>query len=269
MKAAANDNYDKLINENVNVTRHGGGLLTLIKVTGIFLIGFIVLCFVFNFACYHIVSNLSPESRYKFEDTVAKLVSINDIDQKTKDEKYHQFFADADKIARKLSELDKGLQLNRIHFHITKDIANPNAVSLSNGDIYVTASMLDTIGDDTAMLAFVLCHEMGHYRHQDYLGNIGTRLALALASMIGVDVKVTSSVGSFAVLNFSRDMEYAADEYAVKFLDAAFHSRKGATDFFEKDILIQMPGIFYYLSDHPSDKDRLDRIKKLPKNQKF
>jgi len=72
-------------------------------------------------------------------------------------------------------------------------------------------------------------------------------------------VKIASELTSGLVsLKFSRNDEYEADRYAVKYTYPTDWDARGVGDFFNRmDSHLPMP---VFLSTHPSEKDRVEKV---------
>jgi predicted Zn-dependent protease len=104
------------------------------------------------------------------------------------------------------------------------DLADPNAVALPGGPVYVTKGMLRFIRSDHE-LAAVLAHEIAHtsFRHQMELMRRGNQAAflVILAAIVSRDAGAAAaahlvSLGMLA--GYTRDMERQADLAAIDYL---------------------------------------------------
>ena len=137
----------------------------------------------------------------------------------------------------------------------------PNAFALPGGTMVMTDELVELVDGDTAVLAGVLAHELGHVRHRD-----GMRL-LIQASAVGVLASVV--VGDFSSLltavpvvlgqsAYSRDAERRADAEAVRLLRDAGLSPAVMASFFEK--IAKQQGehrLGIAIASHPADAERI------------
>lgn len=72
---------------------------------------------------------------------------------------------------------------------------------------------------------------------------------------------VASLAYGLGILAFSRDHEYQADEYSVKYLYQTFYDARGIADFFIK--LEDAPHPPEFLSTHPSPENRIEKINEV------
>jgi predicted Zn-dependent protease len=75
-----------------------------------------------------------------------------------------------------------------------------------------------------------------------------------------VDI-VADLAGGLGQLAFSRDHEYQADEYSVKYLYETSYDARGVADFFIK--MSDAPHPPQFLSTHPSPDNRIEKINEV------
>jgi predicted Zn-dependent protease len=148
---------------------------------------------------------------------------------------------------------------------INKDVMN--AFAAPGGKLYFYTGLMKYL-NNASSLAGVLGHEMSHadLRHsarqmQKYYG-----MNFAANILFGTDKtqleQILTDVGSgLAQLQFSRDDEYQADEFSIKYLAGTRYNPKGIAGFFEQ---LNSDGktndTWEVLSTHPSDDHRLNNI---------
>ncbi|RPJ70384.1 MAG: peptidase M48 [Alphaproteobacteria bacterium] len=142
-----------------------------------------------------------------------------------------------------------------------------NAFAVPGGNIYFYTGLMKYL-DNAANLAGVLAHEMAHVdrRHSTEQLTKVYGIGLLLNIITGNDksqleeIAVSMATG-LSSLKFSRDDEYEADEYSVKFLADTDYHPKGISGFFEKlRTEGQTASTFEFLSTHPDDENRLENI---------
>jgi len=79
--------------------------------------------------------------------------------------------AELDAILRKLTAHEQVPQLDYRLFII--DNPTPNALAMPGGGIGVTQGLLDKLTHEEIARAFVLGHELGHFKHRDHLRGMG------------------------------------------------------------------------------------------------
>ena len=149
------------------------------------------------------------------------------------------------------------------------DVAN--AMALPGGLIIVTEGLLDQVESENE-LAFVLGHELGHFRNRDHLRALGRGIVLSLLYTVTMGKDVSGlgiSVSDLALRGFSRKQEIAADAFGL----AVVHARYGHVDeawrLFERwdegeDGTLD---IVAYTSTHPQPADRIERLEELAYTQ--
>jgi len=149
------------------------------------------------------------------------------------------------------------------------DTPEPNAVALPGGVIAVTQGLLETVESENE-LAFVLGHELGHFRNRDHLRGLGRGIAFSLLLVaVGAGggssaVELASLAGQFAQRGFDRDQEIEADRFGLALLAAEYGHVSGAEAFFEH--LPELGGpldgeLASYFSTHPLNADRLQALR--------
>jgi predicted Zn-dependent protease len=139
-----------------------------------------------------------------------------------------------------------------------------NAFCVPGGNIYIYSGIIKFL-DNEAQFAGVLGHEMAHAdrRHtsQQLTLTYGESLLLGLilgnnpSQLTQIIANLAQGLGNLA---YSRDHEYEADSYSVKYLYPTKYDAAGIGDFFTKIGSQSQPPAF--LSDHPSPSDRLAKI---------
>lgn len=155
----------------------------------------------------------------------------------------------------------KGAPPYRLLFR--KSSIGPNAFALPSGDIVMTDELVEALPDDGAVLA-VLAHELGHLHRRHMSRRIiqGSVVAATGALMFG-DVNGMVATASTLVLdlNYSRDAENEADDYAADMLEHNGLPLRNLEQVFEvlgEASKIKPPA---YLSTHPLSADRLARLR--------
>lgn len=142
----------------------------------------------------------------------------------------------------------------------------PNAFATLGGHIVVTRGLYRRMPDENA-LALVIAHEIAHIRARDPISSIGGSAAvgLTLALISGDADSLVPQVGQFVSLGYSRSMESAADDAALEGLQAAYGHARGADQAFDALVAYRheegMPEIPAFLSTHPADTARLERMR--------
>lgn len=148
-----------------------------------------------------------------------------------------------------------------------------NAMALPGGTIVVFTGLLDKIEGEEE-LAFVLCHEMGHFAGRDHLKGMGR--ALVLQSLVVFVTGGDSGLASSLALGmqgmetkFSQSAETAADRYALEILKKRYHRVDGATGFMSRLAEKEKQGkLAYYFASHPHPEDRLKEIRAFAAHMK-
>jgi Zn-dependent protease with chaperone function len=152
----------------------------------------------------------------------------------------------------------------RVEIDDTDDV---NAMALPGGLIIVTRGLLDKVESQNE-LAFVLGHELGHYRNRDHLRALGRGIVLSLAYAVvaGSDIsRIGINVSDIAVRSFSRRQENSADEFGLALVYTQYGHVNQAWRLFERwdDEDGDAFDVLTYLSTHPQPDDRVDNLEAL------
>jgi len=150
---------------------------------------------------------------------------------------------------------------------IIKNDAVINAFCVPGGNIYIYSGIIKFL-DNEAQFAGLLAHEMAHAdrRHTSQQLTLVYGETLLLNLLLGSNPSqlaelVASVAQGLGNLAYSRENEYAADEYAVRYLYPTQYDAASLGDFFAKIQGEPTPPPF--LSTHPSPSDRLEKISQV------
>ena len=141
----------------------------------------------------------------------------------------------------------------------------PNAMALPGGLIVVTSALFDGVETENE-LAFVLGHELGHFRNRDHIRRLGRGVALALLFAVvgggegGADLGIV--VTDLTLRGFSRDQESDADRFGLEIVQAEYGHVDDSWSFFQRLIGAARPDsdLFVYLSTHPAAGERIEEM---------
>ncbi len=147
-----------------------------------------------------------------------------------------------------------------------------NAFAFPGGLVLVTSGMLDHVQSENE-LAFIVGHELGHFRNRDHLRHLGRGVALGLLVAVirgtGGGESATALValaGSFTTRSFGRAQEEAADAFGLELVHEEYGTVAGAWDFFER-LPQSKPSVgrhvASYLSTHPLNNERIEAMDQL------
>lgn len=169
--------------------------------------------------------------------------------------------AAADLVARLTRHWDGGYTFRVM----VSDDETPNALAFPGGLIVVTRGLLDGVETENE-LAFVLAHELGHFRNRDHLRGLGRSAAIAL--VIGTITSGGSGgfgfgVADLALKAFGREQESGADRFGLELLHAEYGHVADASRFFERIETRHGSGsaLVNYLETHPRPGDRAEELR--------
>lgn len=139
-----------------------------------------------------------------------------------------------------------------------------NAFAVPGGYLYFYTGLIKYL-DSEDQFAGVMAHEIAHVdkRHSTQTLTKQYGLSLLLDLLLGNNesayIQIASDLAQgLAGLEFSRNHEYEADEYAVRYMYSSTYDSRGVKGFFEK--LEGAPRVPVFLSTHPSPEDRIEKI---------
>lgn len=146
------------------------------------------------------------------------------------------------------------------------DSETMNAMALPGGLMVVTAGLLDKVETENE-LAFILGHEMGHFRNRDHMRALGRGVVISIMfatiSGSGAGVELGVSITDLALRGFSRRQEASADEFGLEIVQQEYGHVADSWRFFERiddeddDEFLEL---LTYLSTHPSPDNRVDAL---------
>ena len=172
----------------------------------------------------------------------------------------------AERLSQQMS-LPDGMRV-RVHYN---ENAVFNAYATVGGQLAFYKGLLERMPDENT-LAMVMAHEISHVLHRDPVASLGggvvsTIALLGLTGSSGMAGQVLNRAGVITSVQFTRNMEEAADTEALKALHALYGHVAGAQRLFElfseasKSATLGETGrLERFLSTHPSDVDRISRI---------
>ncbi|MCH7829765.1 MAG: M48 family metallopeptidase [Proteobacteria bacterium] len=150
---------------------------------------------------------------------------------------------------------------------VIEDSELANAMALPGGLIVVTQGLLDQVESENE-LAFVLGHELGHFRNRDQLRALGRVVALSLffTAVMGSDVAgIGIKAADLTLRGFSRKQESKADAFGLAIVNAEYGHVSEAWRLFERWGIRDdsMSGFIAYFSTHPDTGDRIWKLQVL------
>jgi len=153
----------------------------------------------------------------------------------------------------------------KVHIVDSEDV---NALALPGGHIIIYSQLLADVESENE-LSMILAHELGHYANRDHLRAMGRGVVFLFVSAVffGTNSSVTNFIGEtlkVVVLNFSRQQERMADEFALDLVNKRYGHVGGATDFFKKIKKTEkLPNFLGFFSTHPLSDERIETLDSL------
>ena len=152
--------------------------------------------------------------------------------------------------------------------------AEPNAGAMPGGSIMVTSGLLSSVKSENE-LAFVLAHELGHYRGRHHLRRLGRAALYGLAAsailgQTGAAAGTGAMVTSLTERGFDRSQEEEADAFGLDLLSAEYGHVQEAGAFFDRIATSRVGDrLIAYVSTHPAPGDRAARLVRLARERGY
>lgn len=149
-----------------------------------------------------------------------------------------------------------------------------NAVALAGGTIVVFSGIFDMVRSQNG-IAFVMAHELGHFKQRDHLRGMGRGIVLtALSALLtgsGSNITQLTAPGvHLTQARYSRQREAMADARALETLVCYYGHAGGATEFFHAMGTEHDSERFKaYFSSHPECKARIAALEKEIQDRHF
>jgi len=210
--------------------------LSLLAVISYFLMGSII-----NFA----VDSITEEQEIRLD----KLLSV-DLDIPSKENKY---LAGITKKLEKCAGLPYPVSIQ------VMDDDKPNAFAAPGGEIYVTKGILKKASNENE-LAFIIGHELGHFKNRDHLRGAGYKVVLSIIGLLigsdyGLVGSTTLNIGS---ARYSQSSELKADIFGLETVQCAYGNVASATTMFEK--MDDGEEWKHFTATHPGFKKRVTKM---------
>lgn len=240
-----------LFDDDVNISK-GSNLLEILKMLfGVVVI--VMLLFVVSMLAANIlVKNVTLEQEIDFfasfeSDALINSEIINDSNS-----------AKIEKILNKIKQDNNLVNNYRIFLADDDEI---NAYAMIGGVIVITKKLFDIVDSD-AQLAFVIGHEIGHFKNRHHLQSLGQNLAFSLMVSLISGYSFINDFSAFVNQQYSKEQEIEADNYGLQILKNFGGNKEDALDFFKK---ISPQGNWQKLSEilvstHPTSKTRIENV---------
>ena len=151
----------------------------------------------------------------------------------------------------------------------------PNAFAVPGGMVYLTRGLLESFESENE-LAFVLGHELGHFRNRDHLRGLGRGLvvSLTLSALVGGSAaeSLPQVVTAITESGFAREQEREADAFGIALVQAEYGHVAGTDGFFRRlpDATAGIGDEFAsYLATHPVSEARIEALRNLARENSW
>jgi Zn-dependent protease with chaperone function len=163
-----------------------------------------------------------------------------------------------------LQKLRSAEMVPKVDFRLVLlDEKQPNAFALPGGVIGVTRGLLDLLPEEVE-LAFVLGHEIGHFKYRDHLRGFfrDAGRTVALAMLFGDASGAVAGVDRWLAMSYSQEAEHRADRFGVELVWVCYGSAVGTERLFE--MLAEKEAVHRWshtFSTHPESRERVRRLR--------
>lgn len=213
---------------------------------------------VLDFAIDIAIDNISPTLEKKLFSSVGDMLFEDDEDDKN-----------LQKLVDGLSKCANMPFPLKVKVQTAKE---SNAFAFPGGKIVVFSPLINSSKSQNG-LAFVLAHEIGHFKNRDHLRMMGKSMlfSLLISSITSASFDSTlSPVANLAQVRYSQAHESQADTIGLDLLNCLYGHVGGATEFFQSISNEDKSSIITkYFSTHPQTKERIKHIKNLIKQKEY
>ena len=239
----------------------------LIKLLLLATVSILVLYFSVSFTSEYIIRNITIEQ----ENRWFKNFDLSLIDMEMSDSDSEQL----KQVELILTQLSKHPSVPKLEYRIfvieDEDI---NAFAFPGGNIGVTSSLLSSLKiktksgneeKDNLALAFVIAHELGHFKYRHHLKGLSRTISIGLAFALltgnSGDLSLINNVLTLLEFNHSQKQETESDLFAVELVFDTYGSTKNIEKLFvvlkEKN---KDKESFSFLNTHPSSESRIKNL---------
>src|SRR5690554_2221959 len=149
-----------------------------------------------------------------------------------------------------------------------------NAFALPAGYIFVHTGLLSYVQND-GELAGVLAHEIAHVDRKHGMDSVKRQIGMSLILQLVLDKNKAKEelgkIGSIAInlaqLGYSREAEFEADRYGVRFMEKAGFSKGDILGFWQRMVEEigeqEVPEFLQLFSTHPPTSERITKIEAM------
>lgn len=215
-------------------------------------------------------------------------IAVEHISPEDEAKIYAQMGSDSWNMGMESQEVNPGLQNMLDELVQCADIGYPvkmrlvetddvNALAFPGGNILLFSGLLKKVSSENG-LAFVLAHELGHFKNRDHLRGMGRSIVLVALSVMltgaNSDIsRLLAPTGSFGHAQYSQKAESNADKTALQILNCRYGHVGGATEFFETLAEMEKSNerskLSHYFESHPQVEKRIQNIKKIAEKMKY
>jgi len=239
--------HTKLPDDSVNISP-SSPLATALKLTFVLAVIAAIAYFALNYLINITVSSISLEQEAKLEKLFVTEDNLTDTNS--------SYLKRVSRRMTRCADLPYP-----IHIRIMED-TEANAFAVPGGVIYITRGILKKMESENE-LAFIIGHELGHFKHRDHLRGMGYKLivgmlGLLLESDYGTATQMTLNLGSS---HHSQSAELEADAFSLEMMQCAYGAVTDATKLFEK--MDTGHEWRYFMATHPGFKTRVKRMREM------
>ena len=226
----------------------------MVGLTAIFIAIALLLVFIIEIALYFVPAETEAEL---FSDWIPEDLVTDSAD----DERLYQLQLLVDRLVNHWADAPYDFRVE------IDDSDVANAMALPGGLIIVTQGLLDQVESENE-LAFVLGHELGHFRNRDHLRALGRGIVMSLFFVVitgndvaGLGIKATD----VTLRGFSRKQESKADEFGLAIVHSEYGHVNQASRLFERWSETSRSTLAFvaYLSTHPQPGDRVANLRAI------
>lgn len=213
------------------------------------------------------VDSISPEMEITIFDTLGE-----DMLPQVEGDRSDAFLQTEQQLRVLLADLTACMDVGYPVELIFQPSKQANAFAAPGGKMVILSGLLKHVKSENG-LAFVIAHELGHFKNRDHLRGLGRGVVLMALSFLATGnmhlSKILLPVNALQNAQFSQGRESDADERALDIIQCHYGHVAGAVEFFSRISPEDDLPFMHYFQTHPEAAARISAIRRLTQEKNY